>query len=64
MALILSATTHSGPIHLFNEDTGQEILVEVVSVRGQQAKLSFTADKNISIQRDVVYQREQEGGNQ
>lgn len=61
--LILTATPHSGPIHLTNEDTGQKILVEVMGVKGQQAKLSFTADKNISIQRDIVYQREQEGGN-
>ena len=65
MALILSARGGiDGPIHCTDENTGEKILtVEAISIRGNQVRLSFVANDNISIQRDIVYQRENEGGN-
>ena len=65
MALILSARGgKDGPIHCTDENTGEEILtVEAILIRGNQVKLAFVASDNISIQRDIVYQREQQENN-
>ncbi len=58
MALILTTRPIDGPIHLIDEDTGQETQINVIAVEGQQVRLSFKAEDNISILRDKVYQRE------
>ncbi len=58
MALILTTRPIDGPIHLIDEDTGQKTQINVIAVEGQQVRLSFKAEDNISILRDKVYQRE------
>ncbi len=64
MSLVLTARPIiDGPIWMINDDTGQEMKVEVVSIQGQQCKLAFTAGDNITILRDVVYQRNMGAGN-
>tara|TARA_R110002020_G_scaffold291968_1_gene507361 strand:+ start:1166 stop:1351 length:186 start_codon:yes stop_codon:yes gene_type:complete len=54
--LILTVRVTDGPIWLINEDTGQEVQVNLLDVKGSQLKLGFTADQNISILRDKIYQ--------
>jgi sRNA-binding carbon storage regulator CsrA len=59
MSLLLTARPNKdGPIHIINEDTGDEGTVEVVGVDGQQVRLAFTFDQNITILRDIPYQRD------
>ena len=68
MALILSARAGiDGPIHVTDEDTGTKLLtVEAIQISGNQVKLAFVADDNISIHRDIVFQRiqQEKDGNQ
>ncbi len=62
--LILSITTTDGPIHLFDKTTGEHIELRYLGGHGQ-ARLGFTASKNIDIQRDKIFQAKEycEGGN-
>jgi sRNA-binding carbon storage regulator CsrA len=65
MALILSARAGiDGPFHILDGD--KEILkIEAIKISGNQVSLSFVADDNIIIHRDIVYNRIQaeKGGN-
>lgn len=58
MALILTTRPIDGPIHIINEDTGQEMTIDLIGVQGSQARLSFEAGQNITILRDKPYQEQ------
>ncbi len=60
MALILTSRPSDGDIHLIDENTGKLIAsVGVSLIKGNSVvSLAFTAEDNISILRDKVYQRE------
>ena len=63
MSLLLTGRPNKdGPFHIINEDTGDEGTVEVVRVNGQQVRLAFNFGDNITILRDVLYQREKNDG--
>ena len=67
MALILSARAGiDGPIHIIDGETNEEILtIEAIKISGNQVSLSFVADDNIIIHRDIVFNRiqDEKGGN-
>jgi sRNA-binding carbon storage regulator CsrA len=59
MSLLLTARPNKdGPIHIINEDTGEEGTIEVVGVSGQQVRIAFNFDQNITVLRDIPYQRD------
>ncbi len=58
MALILTSRPIDGPIWLIDEDTGQETQINVIAVEGQQVRLMFTAEDNITILRDKIYKEQ------
>jgi len=64
MALSLTARPGiDGPIHCINNHTGEEMTIEVLQIRGNQVRISFTASNNITILRDSVYKDRQKGRN-
>ena len=59
MALILTYKIGlDGPIHINNEETGEHMTIDIIELRGRQAKVALTFPDHYSIQRDVVYLRE------
>ena len=64
MALVLTQNVGTdGAIHIVNEQTGEHMSIDVVAIQGRQARIAF-ADfpKHYSIQRDVIYQKDQKNG--
>ena len=58
MALYLTFTDHSGPIHLIDKETGKEIEIAVQQI-GRQFRIGITAPDSILILRDKLYKEEQ-----
>jgi len=60
MALML---THKcgfdGCIHIINEKTGEHMTIDITEIKGRQTKIALDFPNHYSIQRHVVYEREQ-----
>ena len=55
MALILTTRPHDGPIHIFDDESGKKIgEVNLLNVKGCQARLAFEMDDTVTVLRDKV----------
>lgn len=61
--LILSQSVKDGPFHITIEPSGEYIQIDVLSVRGQQARIGITMPDNVTVLRDKLYQGNENGGN-
>lgn len=64
MSLVLTQNVgRDGCIHITNKETGEHMTIDVVDIQGRQARIAFNFPDNYSIQRDVIYQKDQKNVN-
>ena len=63
MALVLTQNLDDGSIHFTDRTTGEHITIDLLGVDYGKARYAITASDNIEIQRDVIYQRQQQERN-
>ena len=50
MSLVLTIRVSDGPIHI-----GDDVEIQLLGIKGGQARLAFSAPDSVAIHRDVVY---------
>lgn len=51
-------TSIDGPIHIINEDTGEEGIIDISSIDRNSIKIAIDLPSNYTILRDKVYQEQ------